>query len=427
MKNLTEIHVVGGKSLAGNISIQGSKNAALPMMAAALMHRGLSILKKCPKISDVFCMEEILKNLGAATWWEDHDLYLDCTNADKTEIPGEFTRRMRSSVILLSAILARNHSCRMGYPGGCVIGKRPIDIHLMVLKKLGAVIREEKSGLKGKCIGFTGGYICFPRVSVGATQQAVMASVLAEGETVLENCAKEPEVVWLCRFLKSMGANIKGEGTKQIRICGVSRLESGNFVIPPDRIVAGTYICAAAVARSEITLSRVPVEEMKAFLEVYQKIGGQYYGKSGTLKINGREACRPVPLVQTEIYPGFPTDLQAPLMAVLTGNPGESVIQEQIFEDRFGSACQMRKMGAHIEITGNRARITGGFPLRGTEVEAGDLRGGAALVLTALMAEGETCIRGAELIGRGYEHICEDLKALGCRIWQSGTRKKEYE
>ena len=166
---------------------------------------------------------------------------------------------------------------------------------------------------------------------------------------------------------------------------------------------------------------------MKAFLEVYQKIGGHYYGKSGTLKINGREACRPVPFVQTEIYPGFPTDLQAPLMAVLTGNPGESVIQEQIFEDRFGSACQMRKMGAHIEITGNRARITGGFPLRGTEVEAGDLRGGAALVLAALMAEGETCIRGAELIGRGYEHICEDLKALGCRIWQSGTRKKEYE
>ena len=427
MKNLTEIHVVGGKSLAGNISIQGSKNAALPMMAAALMHRGLSILKKCPKISDVFCMEEILENLGAVTWWEDHDLYLDCTNADKTEIPGEFTRRMRSSVILLSAILARNHSCRMGYPGGCVIGKRPIDIHLMVLKKLGAVIQEEKSGLKGKCTGFTGGYICFPRVSVGATQQAVMASVLAEGETVLENCAREPEVVWLCRFLKSMGANIKGEGTKQIQICGVSRLESGNFVIPPDRIVAGTYICAAAATRSEITLSRVPVEEMKAFLEVYQKIGGQYYGKSGTLKINGREACRPVPYVQTEIYPGFPTDLQAPLMAVLTGNPGESVIQEQIFEDRFGSACQMRKMGAHIEITGNRARITGEFPLRGTEVEAGDLRGGAALVLAALMAEGETCIRGAELIGRGYEHICEDLKALGCRIWQSGTRKKEYE
>ena len=275
MKNLTEIHVVGGKSLSGNISIQGSKNAALPMMAAALMHRGLSILKGCPKISDVFCMEEILENLGAVTWWENHDLYLDCTNADKTEIPGEFTRRMRSSVILLSAILARNHSCRMGYPGGCVIGKRPIDIHLMVLKKLGAVIREEKSGLKGKCIGFTGGYICFPRVSVGATQQAVMASVLAEGETVLENCAKEPEVVWLCRFLKSMGANIKGEGTKQIRICGVNRLESGNFVIPPDRIVAGTYICAAAAARSEITLSRVPVEEMKAFLEVYPTRGGQ--------------------------------------------------------------------------------------------------------------------------------------------------------
>ena len=415
MKNLTEIHVVGGKSLAGNISIQGSKNAALPMMAAALMHRGLSILKGCPKISDVFCMEEILENLGAVTWWENHDLYLDCTNADKTEIPGEFTRRMRSSVILLSAILARNHSCRMGYPGGCVIGKRPIDIHLMVLKKLGAVIREEKSGLKGKCSGFTGGYICFPRVSVGATQQAVMASVLAEGETVLENCAKEPEVVWLCRFLKSMGANIKGEGTKQIRICGVNRLESGNFVIPPDRIVAGTYICAAAAARSEIILSRVPVEEMKAFLEVYQKIGGQYTRKSGTLVADSKNVQHAVPYVETEEYPGFPTDLQSLYLAAAMTLEGKSCICENVFEDRLRTAEELQKMGGTLQICGKWLTAEKSR-LHGAEVVSQDLRGGAALVSAALAAEGFSTIRQTELIERGYERFPETLRELGAKI-----------
>lgn len=424
---MDEIHVMGKCSLSGEIFIQGSKNAALPMMAASLMHRGRSVLKGCPRISDVFCMEEVLKSLGAVTWWEDHDLYLDCSDADGTEIPETYTRRMRSSIILLGPVLSRNKKCRIGYPGGCIIGKRPIDLHLMALGTLGADISEQTFYLDAECSRFQGKDIYFTKSSVGATQQAILAAVMAQGVTKLHNCAKEPEVFWLCRYLRSMGALIKGEETKEIMITGIRELGPGNYTIPPDRIVAGTYLCAAAATRSEITLRNVPEQELQAFLEVYQKIGGQYYRKSGTLKINGREACRPVPFVQTEIYPGFPTDLQAPLMAVLTGNPGESVIQEQIFEDRFGSACQMRKMGAHIEITGNRARITGGFPLRGTEVEAGDLRGGAALVLAALMAEGETCIRGAELIERGYEHICEDLKALGCRIWQSGTRKKEYE
>ena len=385
------------------------------MMAAALMHRGLSILKGCPKISDVFCMEEILENLVAVTWWENHDLYLDCTNADKTEIPGEFTRRMRSSVILLSAILARNHSCRMGYPGGCVIGKRPIDIHLMVLKKLGAVIREEKSGLKGKCIGFAGGYICFPRVSVGATQQAVMASVLAEGETVLENCAKEPEVVWLCRFLKSMGANIKGEGTKQIRICGVNRLESGNFVIPPDRIVAGTYICAAAAARSEITLSRVPVEEMKAFLEVYQKIGGQYTRKSGTLVADSKNVQHAVPYVETEEYPGFPTDLQSLYLAAAMTLEGKSCICENVFEDRLRTAEELQKMGGTLQICGKWLTAEKSR-LHGAEVVSQDLRGGAALVSAALAAEGFSTIRQTELIERGYERFPETLRELGAKI-----------
>ena len=421
---MDEIHVVGGCSLCGEISVQGSKNAALPMMAASLMHRGTSVLRGCPKIADVFCMEEILKSLGTVTWWEDHDLYLDCTNADKTDVPAFFTGRMRSSVILLAAVLNRNKVCRIGYPGGCTIGKRPIDLHLMALRELGAEIEENSSYIYASCGRFKGNEICFCKSSVGATQQAILAAVMAEGETILYHCAREPEVVWLCRYLKGMGAQIQGEGKPKIRICGVRELGAGNFRIPPDRIVAGTYICAAAVTGSEIRLRHVPVGEMEAFLNVYRKMGGQYEWKSGTLSVNGKTAIHPVPFLETGAYPGFPTDLQAPLMAVLTGIKGRSVIREKIFEDRFGSAFQMKKMGAHIEITGTIAAIEGGYPMQGCMVESGDLRGGAALILAAMSAEGETCIRDAQLISRGYEHICEDLEALGCQIW-SGSHSAE--
>ena len=422
---MDEIHVTGGSSLCGEISIQGSKNAALPMMAASLMHRGTSVLRGCPRISDVLCMEEILKSLGAVTSWKDHDLYLDCTNADKTEVSALFTGRMRSSVILLAPVLNRNKVCRIGYPGGCTIGKRPIDLHLMALRELGAEIEEKSSYLYAVCKGFKGKEICFCKSSVGATQQAVLAAVLADGETVLYHCAREPEVVWLCRYLKSMGAQIEGEGENEIRICGVKELGAGDFRIPPDRIVAGTYICAAAATGSEIRLKHVPVEEMTAFLNVYRKMGGQYEWKSGTLSVNGKTAVHPVPFTETGAYPGFPTDLQAPLLAVLTGIKGKSVIREKIFEDRFGSAFQMKKMGAHIEISGTTAVIEGGYPMRGYDVRACDLRGGAALILAAMSAEGETCIMDAQLIGRGYEHICEDLRALGCQIWQSSSKGNE--
>lgn len=416
---MDEIHVLGKSSLSGEIFIQGSKNAALPMMAASLMHRGLSVLRGCPKISDVFCMEEILKSLGAVTWWKDHDLYLDCMKADKTEIPEVYTGRMRSSVILLGAVLARNRKCRIGYPGGCVIGKRPIDLHLMVLRVLGADIRETDIYLEAECSRFKGGEIFFSRSSVGATQQAVLAAVTADGVTRIHNCAKEPEVFWLCRYLRSMGAVIEGEEKGEIKIRGIAELGPGDYRIPPDRIVAGTYLCAAAAARSEIVLRNVPKEELGAFLEVYQKMGGQYEGNSGTLRVNGKKTVRSVALVETETYPGFPTDLQAPLMAVLAGIQGQSVIRETIFERRFGCAFQINKMGADIVVDGDRAVIRGGRPLTGTQVQAGDLRGGAALIIAAIMAEGETCITEAGFISRGYEHICEDLQALGCRIWQS--------
>lgn len=383
------------------------------MMAASLLHRGVSVLKGCPQIADVFCMEEILQRLGAVTWWEGHDLYMDCTDADKTEIPAVYTGKMRSSVVLLGAMLSRSGRGYLGYPGGCVIGKRPIDLHLMVLRSLGAEIEEKMLGIAASCKGFQGTSIVFPKRSVGATQQGILAAVLARGETELLNCACEPEVKWLCVYLKSMGAVIQGEGTSRILITGMESLGAGNMRVPPDRIVAGTYICAAAITRGRVVLENPPEGELDAFLEVYRKMGGQYKGKSGKLIVDGTEIKNPVAFLETEVYPGFPTDLQSPLMAVLATIPGKSCIREQIFEDRYKVAEELVRMGAHIRTEGRDALIEGGYPLQGCKVYARELRGGAALILAALAAEGTTWVEGYSFIRRGYEHICQDLGISG--------------
>ena len=410
------IFIEGGHKLKGNVQIQGSKNAALPMMAASLLHRGVSVLKGCPRIADVFCMEEILQNLGAVTWWEDHDLYLDCTKADKTEVPFSFTGRMRSSVILLGALLGRNKKGSLGYPGGCVIGKRPIDMHLLVLESLGARIQEVAGQLSAECERMKGTEFSFPKRSVGATQQGILGAVLAKGETVLENCACEPEISWLCHYLRTMGAQITGDGTGRICVSGVEGLRGGSSWVPPDRIVAGTYICAAAITRSQIVLENPPEGELKAFLEVYRKMGGQYKGNSGKLLVNGKNVQSPVKLLETGVYPGFPTDLQSPVMAVLSTIEGESCIREMVFEDRYKAADQLRKMGARIRVQGNEAVICGVKTLHGAAVQAQELRGGASLILAALGAKGVTVLEGYSFVQRGYEHICQDLNALGAAV-----------
>ena len=392
---LDKIRITGGKPLQGTISIQGSKNSALPMMAASLLHRGVSVLKGCPAIADVYCMEDILRSLGALTWWKKNTLYLDCSRADGTEVSGDSTGKMRSSVILLGALLARNKKGSMGYPGGCVIGKRPVDQHLYVLRCLGAWVEEKENSLEAEAGCLKGAEIVFGK---------------------FRNCAREPEIVWLCRYLRSMGAEIQGEGTHCIRITGVKELKAGNMQIPPDRIVAGTYLCAAAATRGKITISNPPEGEMDAFLEVYGKMGGQYNRRSGKLIADGSGTAFPVPFLETDTYPGFPTDLQSPLMAVLTTIPGKSRIRENIFENRFRIAEELNKMGASVAVSGREASIQGGTCLRGCTVRARELRGGAALLVAALAAQGETVIEGCSFIYRGYEHICEDLASLGEQI-----------
>lgn len=416
MKGLDNIRIKGGSPLYGSVSIQGSKNAALPMMAASLLHRGVSVLKGCPQISDVFCMEQILSQLGAVTWWEGHDLYMDCTNADKTEVPAVYTRKMRSSVVLLGAMLGRNKKGCLGYPGGCVIGERPIDLHLYALRELGADIEEGEVSICASARKLLGAQVSFGKRSVGATEQGILGAVLAEGKTCLKNCAKEPEIMWLCRYLRNMGAKISGEGEDCINITGVGELKSGNMRVPPDRIVAGTYLCACAATRGKIVLSNPPEGELDAFLEVYSKIGGQYKAKSGKLIADGSRVGFPLDFLETEAYPGFPTDLQSPLLAVLATLPGKSHIREKIFEDRFKVAAQLGKMGADIIVRGKDAWVQGSSKLKGCTVFAEELRGGAALMVAALAAEGETEIQGYSYICRGYEHICRDIALLGGTI-----------
>ena len=302
---MDKIHIAGGTPLHGTIRIQGSKNAALPMMAAALLYPGVSILRNCPKIADVFCMEEILCALGADTWWQEHDLYLDCTKADKTEISGIYTEKMRSSVILLGVLLGRYGKASMGYPGGCVIGKRPVDLHLYALREFGVCIEEKKEFLEAECRKLKGCEIFFAGSSVGATEQAVLTAASAEGKTRIHNCAKEPEIIWLCRFLKRMGIKIQGEGTEKILVEGGAPVKGGDMQVPPDRIVAGTYLCASAATRGKIEIENPPEGELTAFLEVYRKMGGQYEWNSGKLVADSRRVRFPVPLTENRCISGI--------------------------------------------------------------------------------------------------------------------------
>lgn len=410
------IRIEGGKPLQGSVYIQGSKNAALPLMAAALLHEGVTILHNCPPISDVRCMEAILRHLGVVTYWEGNTLYLDAGNITSSRIEAELGSRMRSSIILLGALLGRKQEVTIPYPGGCVIGRRPIDFHIHALSELGIKVWEEEGMLRARGTPKGGGRIFFPRSSVGASQNAVLAAVLAPGVTILEGCAIEPEVVWLCRILTEMGADIRGIGTSRLEIQGVTSLRDVEFTVPADRIVAGTYLCACAATRGSIVIENPPLQEMQAILRVYKKIGGQYKVNGGTLSLCSQEEVRPLDYVETEIYPGFPTDMQSPLLAVLAGIPGRSHVRETVFEDRFKVVQELQKMGACIHVDQRDAYIEGREELTGCEVNAFELRGGAALVIAGLSAKGETLICNRHFIERGYANICEDIEKLGGRL-----------
>lgn len=413
---MNRIHVCGGNTLCGEVDIQGSKNAALPIMAASLLIRGKTVLKNCPMISDVEHMLRLLESVGCVIVKKYNAIEIDASAIKGGAIPTEHANVMRSSVVLMGALLGRVGEISICYPGGCVIGKRPIDMHMDVLGQMGAVFTCNEtcvsacvSKQEDKCV-----HLPFP--SVGATQNAVLYGTLSGCVYQLKGCAKEPEVVELCRFLNSAGADIRGAGTDTITICGVKTLREICYRIVSDRIVAGTYLLAGVITRGIVVLNHAPNDHLAKVFQILHKMGADLAIANDWVCVNGENATKSLRFVDTQVYPGFPTDLQSVLMTTLCVADGCSILEENIFENRFQIVSQLQKMGADIHVLGNRAMICGMPFLKGANVEAKELRGGAALVLAGLVADGDTFIENNQFIKRGYENICRDLKILGAKI-----------
>lgn len=412
------IHIHGGIPLQGQVRIQGSKNAALPVLAATVLTEDISLLKNCPRIADVFQMQTLLKSLGCPVRWEGDFIRVDTQKLCPGEMPREAVTGMRSSLILLGALLGRCKSVALEHPGGCVIGKRPIDLHIRSLEQMNVQFRQEGRMLYAHTEELRGAQITLECPSVGATENIILAGVLAKGRTDIYGAAGEPEVTALCEFLQRCGAHISGEGTSHISIEGVDSLHGAEYVIPSDRIVAGTYLMACLAAGGGVLLEDAPVEQMRVVLKTAAQMGALCQETAQGLYVQAPEELHAIAYLKTESYPGFPTDMQSPVLAVLAAANGESVIEETIFEDRFRIVPELVRMGAEIRVEdGRRAYVKGTGRLKGAEVTAEELRGGAALVAAGLGASGETVIDGKGYIDRGYVNICRDLRELGARIY----------
>ena len=411
--SLEYLEIEGGNPLCGEVRIQGSKNAALPILSAALLNPGRTVLRNCPRITDVEIMLEILESFGCRAAWEQDVLILDTSDLHSSQVSEKSGKKMRSSIVLLGSLLGRTGNAFVPYPGGCIIGKRPVDIHLSILRQMGAELEEAEEGLWAVCPHPRGTVLSLPFPSVGATENGILLAALADGITIVENAAREPEVEELCRFLNSMGARIQGAGTSRIVIAGVKKLHDTEFTIVSDRIVAGTYMLMAAAAGGKILLENPPLHHLESVRKVLTHMGVRYEQKEERMLIWSPGRIRGIEQIKTAPYPGFPTDLQSPLMAALTLAEGESRIEETIFEARFKIVEELKRMGAEIETEGRMARIRGVKALHGAEVEAAELRGGAALVAAAAAAKGKSRIYQCSYIERGYENIIRDLQALG--------------
>lgn len=414
---MDSIQIHGGVALQGKVRIQGSKNAALPVLAGTLLTKETSYIRNCPKIADVYGMINLLKSLGCFVGWEENGIRVNAKDICRGEMRGEAITGMRSSLCLLGALLGRCGEVVMEYPGGCVIGDRPIDLHLSALSKMGVVFTEEQGQIRAAVKRLKGAKLKLPVASVGATENILLAAVMAEGETLLEGAAREPEVVALCHFLRCCGADIRGIGSSRLLISGGKTLHGADFTVPADRIVAGTYLFAAVATGGSVLLEEAPVTQMEAAVRVADEMGAQCTVTREGLYVQAGERCRAVSHLRTAPYPGFPTDLQSMALAVMTTGEGQCLIEETIFENRFRVVEPLREMGADIQVyDAKKVLVRGVERLYGAQVEAKELRGGAALVLAGLMAEGESTISGCRYIYRGYENICKDLRELGARI-----------
>lgn len=410
-----KIEVEGMHRLNGEVKIQGSKNAVLPILSACVLNEGETILHNCPKIQDVISMLEVLESAGANYRWEGQVLILNTSEMRPVPLI-EKAGCMRSSVMLLGSFLARFGKVTLGYPGGCCIGKRPIDLHEQTLTAMGARFCEKEVYLEASCEKLEGCDIYLPYSSVGVTENLLLAAAGASGMTRIYGAAREPEIAELCRFLSGMGIRICGTGTAQLVIMGGKCEKQAEYVICPDRIVAGTYLFAVAAAGGEVTLKDAPLEQMRSTIQAAGRMGAILRRDQKDVQIRMKTRPKALLYLYTSPYPGFPTDLQSPLLAALCRAEGNSCIEERVFENRFLIVEELKKMGADIEIRQQKAYVRPVKYLSGCSVQAKDLRGGAALTVAALGAEGTTLISPEEPIFRGYENIVRDLSELGAII-----------
>jgi len=412
---LASIVVNGGKSLKGTVNVSGSKNSTLPIMAACLLTDKECILHGVPCLEDIRVMEEVLKKLGAKVKREKDSLIIDPSSVDSWELPEDLTRKMRASNLVMGALLGRFKRAKISYPGGCAIGSRPMDLHIKGFRLLGCQVREDRGYVEAEATGLEGREILLDFPSVGATENIMMAAVQAKGLTVIRNAAREPEIVDLQNFLNRMGAKVRGAGLDTIRIEGGGRLSGVQYDVIPDRIEAGTFMVASAITGGDVLIENVITEHLEPVIAKLTEMGTGVIRCNGGIRIRAHGKVRPVD-IKTLPFPGFPTDMQPQIMALLATVEGTSVIVETVFENRFMHVDELRRMGADIRMEGRVAVIQGKKRLTGAAVEATDLRAGAALVLAGLAAEGETVVKKPFHIDRGYENFEGKLKSLGAEI-----------
>ena len=416
---MEQLVIHGGNPLRGRVKIGGAKNAVLPIIAAALLgSRGVSVLDDVPALEDVYTISSVLRSLGVKADYSaaEHRLTIDASRIETVSAPYELVRKMRASFLIMGPLLAREGRAEISLPGGCAIGTRPIDLHLKGFEALGAQIEITQGAIHASAPnGLKGARIYFDFPSVGATENVMMAASCAEGQTILENPALEPEIVDLANYLNVMGAHIRGAGTNQIKIDGVPGLMAADYTIIPDRIEAGTYMVAAAMTGGDVFIENAISEHLKPVVAKLKEAGAQIEEDIAGIRVRADGKMKAIDL-KTLPYPGFPTDMQAQFMAMLAVAEGTSVVTETVFENRFMHVEELQRMGAAIRVDGRTATVEGGRPLTGAAVRATDLRAGAAMVLAGLVADGETRVGYIHHIDRGYDDLVAKLVALGADI-----------
>ncbi|QQE74248.1 UDP-N-acetylglucosamine 1-carboxyvinyltransferase [Brevibacillus composti] len=425
---MEKLIINGGTPLQGSVTISGAKNSAVALIPAALLADGPVVIENLPHIQDVEIYHELLREMGADVLFEEDWMEVDGRPMKPMLMPNGRVKKLRASYYLWGALLARFGEARVGLPGGCDLGPRPVDLHIKGFEALGAEVTN-KNGvmtIRAKEGRLKGARIYLDLVSVGATINIMLAAAKAEGLTIIENAAREPEIVDVATLLNNMGANIKGAGTDIIRIQGVERLHGCRHTIIPDRIEAGTYMIAAAATRGSVTVENVIPKHLESVTAKLREIGVDVKVMDDAIQVNGRDEYRAID-VKTSPYPGFPTDLQQPITTLLTLATGSSIVTDNIYSARFRHVDELRRMGANLKIEGRSAVIEGGNRLNGAKVVASDLRAGAALVIAGLATQGTTELEGLEHIDRGYENLVNKLLSLGANVQRVGREQKERQ